>query len=382
MTLRVNGEGNRMLNNRITKVTVHNYRSLGDVSVELDDLTVLVGPNGSGKSNFLDVLRFVKDALQRGLDAALIAHDRGGIGSIRRYSSKGRPYDISIRIELQIGEQEGYFAFTLSGDESNVYRIEREEGYSGSEGYEIAEGHLTRSTVSHRVAVQERNLTLPLLSNLPEFTSLYDLLTRLGFYSVFPNNLRLPQRPGNPYPLDEHGDNLSAVLRQITKENAAWQGDLNRSLARIIPSLQDTNTITIQQVGSYLVVRLNHADGSSFDLALESDGTLRVLGLLTALYQSPALPLIGIEEPELYIHPHALAVLNDVLLEASHRSQIILTTHSPDMISRFPADSLRIVELDQGVTQIGRVREDQRQIIHDQLFSGGDLLRMGELARE
>lgn len=82
------------------------------------------------------------------------------------------------------------------------------------------------------------------------------------------------------------------------------------------------------------------------------------------------------------IHPGAMGILSDIIFEASHHSQIILTTHSPDLISRFKADTLRIVELVDGSTKIGPLREDQRQIIEDQLFGGGDLLRLGGLARE
>ncbi len=91
--------------------------------------------------------------------------------------------------------------------------------------------------------------------------------------------------------------------------------------------------------------------------------------------------MMGIEEPELMVHPGALGVLADQIHAASHRGQIILTTHSPDLISRFSAKYLRIVELVNGVTKIGPLNEDQRKIIEDKLFSGGDLLRIEGLSR-
>ncbi len=91
---------------------------------------------------------------------------------------------------------------------------------------------------------------------------------------------------------------------------------------------------------------------------------------------------MAIEEPELMIHPGALDALSDIIIEASHRSQVILTTHSPDMISRFPPESLRIVELEDGETKVGPVREDRLKALNDQLFSSGDLLRIGGLARD
>jgi predicted ATPase len=102
---------------------------------------------------------------------------------------------------------------------------------------------------------------------------------------------------------------------------------------------------------------------------------------LTAIYQTPSLPLIGLEEPDLMVHPAVIGVLSDILLEAANRSQLILTTHSPDLISRFPAEFLRIVNYTDGATQIGSLREDQREVINASLFSGGDLLRLEGLKR-
>ena len=81
------------------------------------------------------------------------------------------------------------------------------------------------------------------------------------------------------------------------------------------------------------------------------------------------------------LHPPALAVLADEIQEAAHRGQIIITTHSPDLISRFPVEALRIVEMVDGATQIDPLRENQKAAIHDQLFSGGDLLRIEGLKR-
>ena len=84
-----------MLENRITKVRYRNFMSFADEEVELGDLTVLVGPNGAGKSNFVDGLRFLRDAVTLGLDAAMI--ERGGIRNVRRRTPQGgRRADIEL----------------------------------------------------------------------------------------------------------------------------------------------------------------------------------------------------------------------------------------------------------------------------------------------
>ncbi len=131
-----------------------------------------------------------------------------------------------------------------------------------------------------------------------------------------------------------------------------------------------------------LVVELNHERnggndrGNWFDLSHESDGTIRLLALLTALFQEPAPPLIGLEEPELAIHPGTMAVLSDTMLEAALRGQVMVATHSPDLIDRLPIESIRAVTAEDGPTQVGKVAEHQLASVKEKLFSAGELHSM------
>ncbi|MFZ4814067.1 MAG: AAA family ATPase, partial [Phototrophicaceae bacterium] len=120
-------------------------------------------------------------------------------------------------------------------------------------------------------------------------------------------------------------------------------------------------------------------NGAVFDLASESDGTLRVLGILTALYQTPALPLMGFEELEMMVHPKALATLAEVIVEASTRGQVIVTTHSPDLISQFDPRTLRLVKMGENGTEIAPISAWNIEAVNDELFSTGDLLRIRAL---
>ena len=132
----------------------------------------------------------------------------------------------------------------------------------------------------------------------------------------------------------------------------------------------------MSKAASYLVARFRHGgngQGKWFDAAQESDGTLRVAGILTALLQDPPLPLVGIEEPELTVHPGALPLLLDYLRQASDRSRVLLTTHSPELLNLVKADEVRVVARSNSGTRIGGMAEDQR----DAVTRG--LLRLGEL---
>jgi predicted ATPase len=367
--------------------------------VTLGPLTVLVGPNGAGKSNLVDVLRFVRDAITRGLDTAII--ERRGMNSIRRWSARGA-HDVYFCLECSGADSKkqnwsGEYSFTLGSKRRGGYRVKQEKYSVTSEDldpitWEIKNGRWVQPPTSYGLYIPEERLhisdnTLGLLDIGKLFgdirtAMIYELFSDMGFYTIYPDTLREPQKPAHSHPLDEKGRNLASVLRDLTSPQTS---DMLKALGKVVPRVHD---YSVTPVGGYLVTRLRHkpikegSRGPSFELAQESDGTLRMLGILTALYQEPPRSLLTIEEPELTIHPGALGVLRDVLQEGSLRSQVIVTTHSPDLIADLPADALRVVEKKDGVTQVGPVSEMQREAIAEMLFSPGELMRIEGLRRE
>jgi predicted ATPase len=116
-----------------------------------------------------------------------------------------------------------------------------------------------------------------------------------------------------------------------------------------------------------------------------SDGTLRALGVLTALFQSNsdhAPLLVGIEEPETALHPAASAALREALSRASQQTQVIVTSHSPDLLDDrdISPDQFLAVISEGGETKIGPLDAASRQTMRDRLFSAGELLRLNQLA--
>ena len=118
-----------------------------------------------------------------------------------------------------------------------------------------------------------------------------------------------------------------------------------------------------------------------------SHGTLRWLGVLAALYQGSMLggspvTLVGIEEPEVALHPAAAGVLLDSLRDASHTRQIIVTSHSTDLLDseEIETDSILAVVAEQSVTKIGPLDEAGRSALRDHLYTAGELLLLNQLA--
>ncbi|MEW6212598.1 MAG: AAA family ATPase [Acidobacteriota bacterium] len=384
----------------ITRVQVKNYRSLADVDVRLGPLTVLVGRNGTGKSAFLDVLRFVRDAIQQGLESAI--NERQGITAIRRWTPR-KPCDVEITLTVEGDNFHTTYSFVISSGRQGSYRVKREsfvgkDREGNVEEFETKDGkwiimppYIKETSLSGFPFVKPAALVLPSVSLF--LRNAFLLLEGIegSFYNIIPDKLREPQKPSDERRLMDDGSNLASILRRI-KESRMWFPTLLTALGKVS---EGVNGLRVSRIGGYLVTELRHenigkkpdANNNApwFPLAQESDGTLRMLAMLVALYQSEppyAQTLLGLEEPENALHPGALAVLSDVFREAALRNQIIITTQSPDLISHFTVDELRIVEIAQGVTKIGPIDETQREIIEEELFSASDLLRIQDLRRE
>jgi hypothetical protein len=91
--------------------------------------------------------------------------------------------------------------------------------------------------------------------------------------------------------------------------------------------------------------------------------------------------LIGLEEPEMALHPAAASVLLSALREASQHTQVLVTSHSPDLLDNpeIPTESLLAVENEDGVTVIGPVDSAGRSVLKERLFTPGELLRQNQL---
>lgn len=370
----------------IKSVWVKNYRSIADVRVNLEPITILVGHNGSGKSNFVDVFRFVYDAFRLGLDAAII--NRHGMSALRRWSAKGRPYDVEIGLTIETTSITGTYSFVLGSERRGEYSVKRESCQIKQREatqdvyYETSNGAWIQHPKDISPQINERALLLPLIATIEPYREFYDYIASFAFYNILPNSLSEPQKPANPYPLDEHGSNLASTLREMQRSKSALMAALNESISAVLPDIVD---FQVSQVGGYLVTKLRHEmsnDGRAmFELSQESDGTLRMLGILVALYQDDQRTLLTLEEPELTIHPGALSLLWDEIEAAGDRSQVIITTHSPDLLDMCRVEQLRVVEKVDGTTLIGPIEEIQRAAIQERLFAPGELLRAQGLKR-
>jgi len=373
----------------ISHVVVRGFRSLENVAVDLEPVTVLVGPNGSGKSSFLNALAFLQQA---------VYHSPPLVGISRLLTKTGqRPTAFSFEIHIRSRAPDlfsgSYFVrFQQDQDNPDIFFIAQEtcDMQTGADlavhRYSLAvkKDEKTRrleptweSTEDIQPPLAVNRLALPIMSSLEYFVPMYNALTTFYCYDISPLALRSTQESGLEERLLPDGRNAVSVLKRLRESRSPYYHRVVNTVSRVAKSVQDIRPV---EEGRALTFEFKEMFGRrrlDFRAADMSDGTLYVLGILLALYQEDAPTLVGFEEPESAIHPGAAAVLAEAFEEAALRTQVLITTHSPDLITRFDAKRLRAVERTvEGTTVIAPIAESQREAICRRLFTAGELHRL------
>ena len=373
----------------ITRVALRNYKSIAACDVKLQPLTFLVGPNGAGKSNFLDSLRFVADALNSSLDHAI--RNRGGIDDIHCRSG-GRPKHFSIRLDFTLSEgSTGHYAFRIGDFSRGRYKVQTEECVLRSaqrptqeDCFYVKNGTVTKTNLEVAPAAAKDRLYLVNASGLKEFRLVYEAFSQMGFYTFNLDKIKDLQAPGQGNLLTRDGSNLASVFKQLSP---SVKERIKEYLVTVVPSVDKIEARKYgPKEGLVFTQKAARTETQRFLANNMSDGTLRAFGILVALFQGNSdlkkhVMLVGIEEPEGALHPAAAGVLLDALREAADKTQIIITSHSPDLLDDKDLDpeSILAVEARDGITVIADIDEAGRSVLHDRLYTTGELLRIDQL---
>jgi predicted ATPase len=375
----------------IRQITVRNYKSIAACKLNLPRLAFIVGPNGSGKSNLLDCFRFVSDSLKTSLDHAL--RDRGTIKEVRRRSG-GHPNHFSLRLDFDLPPQDyGHLSFRVGAKQNGGFEVQNEECQLFSHAdpsmehfYHVQGGVVTDASFDFRPAAVNDRLFLVAASGLPTFRPIFDALSRMEVYNLNPKEIAAMQKPDPGELLRRDGGNLASVFHGLPEDS---QKHINSYLARVVRGISEAETATL---GSQETLKFKQSVKGqnhpwSFLASSMSDGTLRAFGILVAIFQAMRTGdkyplLVGLEEPEMALHPGAAGILLGALREASQSSQILVTSHSPDLLddSDLDVESLFAVDNENGVTRIGTIDEAGNDVLRKKLFTAGELLRQNQLA--
>ncbi len=225
--------------------------------------------------------------------------------------------------------------------------------------------------------------------NTDEFWPVYDALTEIKFYKFDVDVLREPQSPESGGLLHTpNGHNLPGVLGGIEENDPALFDRIQRYMRGIVPGLQEVRKLEIPVVNQETIQftqRFGDRENPEIFTPINmSDRTLRALAILAALLQGGNLAptLVEIEELELGLHPAAAGLLWDALTDGCERTQVIVSTQSPDFLDRHdvPTDAILAFEVEAGRTEIGPIVESSRRLLQERLATPGELLRQRRLS--
>ncbi len=362
---------------RIEYLRVKNYRALRDLELKnITPITVFLGPNGSGKSTIFDVFAFLSECFLVGLRKAW--DRRGRFKELRTRGSDG-----PIVIELKYREKAGSPIITYHlaiGEKSKGPYVAEESlrwrrGQTGQPfsflDFRMGEGRVISGEMPDEsdVRVEERLDSAELLAvntlgqfaKHPRVSALRRFITGWYLSYLSADNTRGTPEAGPQERLSATGDNLPNVIQYLKEQHPERLDSVLAILSSRVPRLEKVEAELMAD--GRLLLQIKDAPFDRPILAkFASDGTLKMLAYLTLLYDPEPPQMIGIEEPENYLHPRLLSELAEECRSVTDRTQLMVTTHSPFFVNGLQANELWVLYRDtKGYTQAKKA-EDMKGI--------------------
>ena len=405
----------------IRKLIVSNFRSFDRMEIDLPNLSIVIGANASGKSNFIQIFKFLNDVSQFGLENAISM--QGGsdyllntkLGSSREFSIEvisdkleehiARPY-MPGRVRYGYDVVETSYSFSVDFSKKGIsFKILRDclkqkckfYTYKKQEKQLVKDNYLGEGEIIIDSYKSHPHLQIKPPPELPEKT-LVDTFFELDFASDFLKKVKIeskqlfieaptvfPWEIGDPMKslfqnitvydfdprlskkaqlitgraeLEADGSNLAIVINNIIKDKYKRRKFYN-ILGDLLPFVQ---AFQIQNIADNILftVRESYTGGQSFPAFLLSDGTINLTSLIICLFfEEKSLKII--EEPERNIHPHLISRVMDLMKEESTRTQIVTTTHNPEVVRHADLSEILLVSRKRdGFSTIDRPIDQER----------------------
>lgn len=316
---------------RFSHLQLASWRNFVQVSVPLEERVFLIGPNASGKSNFLDAFRFLHDLVALGGGFGKAIAKRGGVSKLRCLSAR-RYSDIEIRVSVSGSEQDPLWQYQISFSQDKLRRpvLKRERVYRGRKLI------LDRPDIDDKTDPARLHQTyLEQVNVNREFRDLADFFRSINYLHLVPQLIRDTERQTGLRNDPFGSDFLEQIARTSERTRNSRLRRINKALEVAVPQLQELEFFRDQVTGTpHLRGRYKHwrPSGAWQTEDQFSDGTLRLLGLLWAVLDSPG-PLL-LEEPELSLHPEVVCQLPPMFSRMQRRAsrQVLLSSHSSDLL--------------------------------------------------
>lgn len=343
---------------RIESVLVRNYRVLRNLHLrELTPLTVFVGPNGSGKSTLFDVFAFLAEAFTTSLRQAWERRNR-----LRELRSRGADGPITIEVKYRERPRTPLITYHLEIDEEGPNPVVRAEylawtrgrqgrpfrflSFADGSGEVVSGEHPDETATRQEERLESADLlavnTFGQLASHPRVSALRRFVSGWYLSCISAASTRGVPEAGPQERLSASGDNLPNVIQYLAEQHPERLREVLAVLSQRVPRLERVDARSLEDGRLMLLVK-----DAPFERPVlskfASDGTLKLLAYLMVLYDPVPAPFIGIEEPENQLHPRLLYGLAEECREAASRSQVLVTTHSPELLNALRPAEVRVL---------------------------------------
>ena len=350
---------------RLDRLTVRGFKSIRKLEdFELGSLNVLIGPNGAGKTNFLDLFRML-DSLEKGRLQVFVGQHGGPDSLLFGGSKRTGQMDFGLHFGNSM------YAFSLTPVANNRMVFLSEFVRTASAGHQsLSSGHFESNLASAQEGAGK--ILLPYKGTAIAAWRVYHFLDTGPAAQV-----RLSQEARDNLSLKKDAGNLGPILQHLRERFPESYRRVVEVVRLAAPFFGDF----VYRKDADEKMQLEWFSSSDSDSVLGpqqlSDGTLRFISLATLLLQPTELQpeLIMIDEPELGLHPFALTLLAEMLQDASHTRQVIVSTQSADLVSEFDPEDVVVVDRKEDASTFTRVDgERSSQWLED--YELGDLWKM------
>ena len=408
---------------QIKNIKVSNFKSFEEVNVDLGRFNVLIGANASGKSNFINVLQFLKDIAENGLDNAISMQGVDYIQNINMGASK----NLSVELHIDSRDEPVKFGFEKEEDKRVIgisayeftYRFSIEFPlHKKKREYKIVEERLAakcdfveleekKEEIREKEKIEEgeiilnrdeegrvkhdlkpRDISIRMEDIIPPFFSkkgfleeklspkelfietpiffpflsfeISDFFSDISIYDFDPKSSKKATPITGKTELEPNGSNLAIVLKNILEDRKKTER-ISNLIKDLLPFIEGIKVRKMPDKSVLASLKEVYSGKTFLPAFLISDGTINITALIIALYFEEK-PLIIIEEPERNIHPFLISKVVEMMNDVSERlkKQIIVTTHNPEVIRYTDIENILLVHRDdEGFSQISRPAEKE-----------------------
>lgn len=322
----------------IEKLTIKNFKSIREQTLLLGPLNIFIGGNGSGKSNLIEAFRFLREIVSQNLAGYTAL--KGGADNLLHFGRKKSP-EMMLYLEFGKGNVSNAYQVTLRGtDEDSLIVWDETALYHEKDKYKLPyDRHVASGSKESKLKQVDHITVRQVLRDLESYRVYHfhdtsDTAAVKGTCDVEDNRVLRPQ-----------AENLAAFLYWLQEKKPDYLAVIQDTIRQIAPFF-DSFRLAPSKLNE-AKIRLEWREKGSdayFNASSLSDGTLRFI-CLAALLLQPELPaVVLLDEPELGLHPAAVALLAELLSSAATRTQVMVATQSVTLVNQFRPEEVWTVE--------------------------------------